>query len=86
MPTLNDTRVRVDGLSKITATARGPASGVNADRSLLDPVGQVEHLELLGRAEVVVAEEVRGRHQRTPCPGPVRRRRRTRRRRWRPRR
>ena len=30
MPTLNDTRVRVDGLSNSTATARGPASGVNA--------------------------------------------------------
>ena len=27
MPTLNETRVRVDGLSKMTATARGPLNG-----------------------------------------------------------
>jgi hypothetical protein len=27
MPTVNDTRVRSDGLSNSTATARGPASG-----------------------------------------------------------
>ena len=34
MPTANETRVRVEGLSKITATARGPASGWQAE-----PVG-----------------------------------------------
>src|SRR5882757_1077636 len=33
MPTLNDTRVRVDGLSKMTATARGPVSGWRISRS-----------------------------------------------------
>ena len=35
MPTANDTRVRVDGLSKITATARGPASAWSANGSAL---------------------------------------------------
>ena len=35
MPTANDTRVRVDDLSKITATVCGPASGLRPQRSAL---------------------------------------------------
>ena len=37
MPSVNDTRVRVDGLSKRTATARGPASGCRPSRSAFIP-------------------------------------------------
>ena len=33
MPTANETRVRVEDLSKITATVCGPASGVSFQRS-----------------------------------------------------
>ena len=60
MPTENDTRVRVDGLSKMTATARGPASGCAAEPVGLHPVGQVEHLDQLVGRQVVVAQEVPG--------------------------
>ena len=60
MPTANDTWVRSVGLSKITATVRGPASGRAANRSAFSSRGEVEHLGLLGRAEVVVAQEVPG--------------------------
>ena len=35
MPTLNETRVRVEDLSKITATVRGPARAWEANRSRL---------------------------------------------------
>ena len=62
-----ETRVRVDGLSNSTATARGTpfgaASGVGASavcRVRLERGGQRQHLGLLGRAEVVVLEEVPG--------------------------
>ena len=58
MPTENETRVRVEVLSKITATVCGPASGLVAEPVGLQRVGQVEHLGLLGRTEVVVAQEV----------------------------
>ena len=50
MPTANDTRVRVDDLSKMTATVCGPASGVAPQRSALSALGEVEDLGLLGRA------------------------------------
>ena len=60
MPTANDTRVRVDDLSKMTATVCGPASGFTRPAVLLEALGEVEDLGLLGRADVVVAEEVAG--------------------------
>ena len=49
------TWVRSVGLSKIIATVRGPSSGCRVVRRRLERGGQVEHLGLLGRAEVVVA-------------------------------
>ena len=57
-----ETRVRVECLSNITATARGArpaASALGGGRVGLERGGEVEHLELLGRGQVVVAEEVR---------------------------
>ena len=55
MPTENDTLVRVDGLSKMTATACGPASGCCVEAVGAELVSQVEDLGLLGRGDVVVA-------------------------------
>ena len=52
MPTENDTRVRVDGLSKSTATARGPAQRrrrLGGVPGRLQRVGEAEDLGLLGR-------------------------------------
>ena len=60
MPTSNDTRVRRLGLSKSTATDLRPASGRCPNRSAFIAGGQVEHRALLGRRQVVVAEEVPG--------------------------
>src|SRR3954453_13316488 len=79
MPTENDTRVRVDGLSNRTATAPGPASGWGAGRAGLPLfaqagpvglhlVGQVEHLDQLVGRQVVVAQEVPG-HGASSPPG-----------------
>ena len=48
MPISNDSRVRVEGFSKTTATDRGPASGRSREPVLLHPVGLVEHRRLLG--------------------------------------
>ena len=50
MPASNDSRVRVDGLSKITATACGPVQRAAGERCGLERVGEVEDLALLGRA------------------------------------
>ena len=58
MPTVNETRVRSDGLSNRTATARGPSSGRRPNRSCLHRRGEREDLGLLGRGQVVVAQEV----------------------------
>ena len=66
MPTANDTRVRVDGLSKTTATARGPASGCRREPVGLHRVGEVEHLGLLGRASGRRRAGSAGRHGRRP--------------------
>ena len=60
MPTANETRVRVDDLSKMTATVCGPASGVTREPVLLQLDGEVEDRGLLGLGEVVVAQEVTG--------------------------
>ena len=60
MPTAKETRVRVEDLSKMTATVCGPASGFGTEAVALQLDGQVEDLGLLGRGEVVVAEEVAG--------------------------
>ena len=63
MPIENDTRVRVDGLSKRTATARGPASGVGASavcRVALIEAARASTSACSAGAEVVVLEEVRG--------------------------
>ncbi len=49
MPTANDTRVRVEALSKITATVCGPSQRALGVRVLLERVGEVEDLGLLGR-------------------------------------
>ncbi len=72
MPTLNETRVRVEGLSNITATARGPSSGRRENRSALSSIGEVEHLDQLVRAEVVVTQEVPGHLSRQLPAGPRR--------------
>ena len=60
MPTWKDTRVRVDDLSKITATLCGPASGLGTPAVALHLDGEVEDRGLLGLAQVVVTEEVAG--------------------------
>ena len=49
MPASNDSRVRRDGFSNITATDCGPASGRWAEPVGLHLDGQVEHRGLLGR-------------------------------------
>ena len=58
MPISNENRVRVEFLSKMTATPRGPSSGRRAERVLLQLGGQRQHLGLLIGCEVVVAQEV----------------------------
>ena len=58
MPAANDAWVRSVGLSKIIATVCGPASGWRVVRRPLEVGGQREDLRLLGRGEVVVAQEV----------------------------
>ena len=70
MPTLNDTRVRVDGLSNITATARGPASGRRPNRSAFSSSARSSTSTSSAGLEVVVAQEVPG-HQ--PAAGSARR-------------
>ena len=66
MPASNETRVRSDGLSKSTATERGPGQRLVPVPVGLHRGGQVEHRGLLGRGEVVVAQEVPG-HAREPA-------------------
>ena len=56
-PTVKETRVRRLGLSKSRATDFGPASG-RRPAVRLHRGRQAQHLGLLGRGEVVVAEEV----------------------------
>ena len=60
MPTAKETRVRVEDLSKMTATVCGPASGFGREAVALQLQGEVEDLGLLGRGEVVVAQEMAG--------------------------
>ncbi len=60
MPTVNETWVRRVGLSKSTATVCGPASGREGEAVGLEPDGELEDGALLGRAEVVVAQQVAG--------------------------
>ena len=60
MPEANDAWVRRVGLSKSTATVRGPASGRSSYGLALSFSGEVEHRRLLLRGEVVVAQEVAG--------------------------
>ena len=60
MPTANETRVRVEDLSKITATVCGPARVLSRPAVLLQLEGEIEDLGLLGRGEVVVAQQVAG--------------------------
>ncbi len=60
MPNSKENRVRVEFLSKMTATPRGPSKGPTAERVLLQFGGQLEHLGLFGRGQVVVAQEVAG--------------------------
>ena len=67
MPAANDAWVRSVGLSKIIATVCGPASGFASYGVRLSVGGEGEHLGLLGRAEVVVAQEVPG-HDALPSP------------------
>ena len=50
--------MRSVGLSKISATVRGPASGRAVVRRRLERGGEGEHLGLLGGGQVVVAQEV----------------------------
>ena len=69
MPTSNETRVRVLALSNSTATAFGPASGLCAERIGLHRDGQLQHLGLLGRGEVVVAQEVPRHRAASRIPG-----------------
>ena len=57
-PVAKETRVRSDGLSNITATVCGPASGLRANRSAFISGGQVQHLGLFGRVQVVITQEV----------------------------
>ncbi len=65
MPVVKETWVRSVGLSKMTATVRGPANGRSANRSALSLRGERQHLGLLDRGEVVVAKEVPG-HEAAP--------------------
>ena len=58
MPEANEACVRSVGLSKSTATVRGPASGFSSYGDGLEPGGEVQHPRLLGGVEVVVAQEV----------------------------
>ena len=58
MPTSNDTRVRVLALSNSTATALRARERLVRERIGLHRDGELQHLGLLGRGEVVVAEEV----------------------------
>ena len=68
MPAANDAWVRRVGLSKIIATVRGPAERLaRRTAPALSVGGQVQHLGLLGRGQVVVAQEVPG-HRRPPRP------------------
>ena len=60
MPTAKETRVRVDDLSKITATVCGPASGVTAQRSFLSSIARSRISACSAWAQVVVAQEVAG--------------------------
>ena len=70
MPTEKETRVRVDGLSKRTATACGTGEWLPCEPVGLHRVGQVEHLDQLVGAEVVVAQEVpRAAHVSVPPVG-----------------
>ena len=58
MPTSNENRVRVEFLSKMTATPRGPSSGRRLNGSFFSSAASVQHLGLLGGRQVVVAQEV----------------------------
>ena len=58
MPISNENRVRVEFFSKITPTPRGPSSGRRRERRLLEFGGQRQDFGLLGRGQVVVAQEV----------------------------
>ena len=58
MPAANELWVRRVGLSNSTATQRGPANGLHRVRVRLQLRGEGEDLGLLGRAQVVVGEEV----------------------------
>ena len=58
----NDTRVRVDGLSNMIATACGPVEGPMQVAVLPEREGELEDLALLGRGEVVIPQEVARHH------------------------
>ena len=57
MPTANETRVRIDGLSKISATVRGPASGRVREPLLLQLDGEIQDRGLFGLSEIVVGKK-----------------------------
>ena len=60
IPDANEACVRRVGLSKSTATVRGPASGRSSYGLALSFSGELEHRRLLLGRQVVVAEEVAG--------------------------
>ena len=60
MPTANETRVRVDDLSKMTATVCGPSSGVRLQRSALSCSARSRISACSAGRDVVVAKEVAG--------------------------
>ena len=71
MPAANELWVRRVGLSNITATQRGPANDLTRVRCRLQLRGEVEDLGLLGRAQVVVDEEVPDHRSAPVAGGPV---------------
>ena len=60
MPTANETRVRVEDLSKITATVCGPASGLSFQRSFLSATARSRISACSAGGQVVVAQQVAG--------------------------
>ena len=58
MPISNENRVRVEFFSKMTATPRGPSSGLRLNGAFLSSRRERQHLGLFGGRQVVVAQEV----------------------------
>ena len=62
MPTSNENRVRVEFLSKMTATPRGPSSGLRAERVRLQLAASASTSACSVGRQVVVTQEMPGHH------------------------